>query len=183
MWTLDEERIIGLFLARDQKALEETQKSCGALLLRAALRVLGSRADADECINDALMILWQNIPPAVPTSFRAYACKVVRNVALKRLEHDLAQKRSINASVPIEELEAVLSDERAAEKMSDAEFSQTLDSFLRKLSQEARIVFLKRYFFFDTVPEIARDLNISESKVNSMLFRARKKLREEYEKE
>ncbi len=182
MKILEDEKIVGLFFERNEKALRETEASCGALLRKTAKAILESDSDVEECLNDTLLSLWQNIPPAVPKSLRAYACKVIRNLAFKRLEYGLALKRSINSELPLDELEAVLFDLKTENEFSDVEFTLTLDSFLGSLSAESRAVFLKRYFFCDTVPQIAQDLCISESKVNSLLYRARKKLRSVYEK-
>lgn len=178
---MDDERIIGLYRERDENAIRLTEERYGAVLLKTAREIVGS-ADADECLNDALLSLWQSIPPAEPKSLRSYACKVIRNLAIKRLEYSLAQKRSQNANTPLDELEAVISDTGAEERYSDIEFRDSLEAFLKKLSREARTVFLKRYFFCDSVPEIAHDLGISESKVNSLLHRTRKRLRAFYEK-
>ena len=174
---MEDKKIIELFFERQESALTEVSDKYGTLLKSVAKKVLGSDADAEECLNDALLRLWQSIPPAEPKSIRAYSCKVVRNQALKRLTYNLAEKRSQNQELPLDELEAVLYDDASGEAFADVDFSLLLDSFLRTMTPQARVVFLKRYFFMDTVPEISRDLGISESKVKSLLWRARNKLR------
>ena len=180
---MEDKRIIELFFERNESALAQVSDKYGALMRSVAQKIVGSESDAEECLNDALMNLWQNIPPSEPKSIRAYACKVVRNLALKRLTYNLAGKRSQNQELPLDELEAVLYDDASGEAFADVDFSMLLDSFLRTLTPQARVVFLKRYFFMDTVPEIARDLGMSESKVKSLLWRARNKLRNTIYKE
>lgn len=174
---MEDDKIVGLFLERDEMAIAQTSEKYGPAILKLSKRITGSEGAADECLNDTLLSLWKNIPPALPRSLGAYALKTARNLSFKRLRHDLAEKRSINSQLPLDELEAAICDEKAYEAFSDAELSAALDGFLRSLSPEARAVFLKRYFFADTVPEIAKDLGISQSKVNSILWRARNKLK------
>ena len=176
---MEDKQIVELYQQRNEDAIAHTQKKYGAMLLRIAKKITGSDDTAAECLNDALLNLWRNIPPAEPKSLRAYASKAARNLALKRLTHDLAEKRSINAAVPLDELEAVLADGDSEARFQSVDFSMLLEGFLRGLTPESRVVFLKRYFFMDTVPEIAQDLGISESKVKSLLFRARNRLKKE----
>lgn len=180
---MEDQKIIELFLQRSESAVNELSKKYGALFFGVAKKILENDTDSEECVNDALMRLWQNIPPSIPESLRAYSCKVVRNLALKRLQYNLAEKRSMNSELPLDELEAVLSDSAAGDEIDRVDFSLLLDGFLRSLSTESRVVFIKRYFFMDTVPEIAEDLKISESKVKSLLWRARNKLRNTIYKE
>ena len=180
---MEDEKIVELYLQRSEFAIEATQQSYGNLLITVAKKITKSDDDAAECLNDALLNLWNNIPPARPQNLRAYSCKVVRNLAFKRLTYKLAEKRSVNSELPLDELEAVLPDGDADAQFQDIDFSLLLDRFLRGLKPESRVVFLKRYFFMDTVPEIAKDLKMSESKVNSLLWRARNKLKKDlYEK-
>ena len=174
---MEDREIIELFERRDERALIELDKKYGALLKSVAKKITENESDADECLSDAMMRLWSHIPPARPENLRAYSCKVIRNLAIKRLTHDLAEKRSRNAELPLSELEAVIPDGAAEEALAQIDFSILLDGFLRSLNPESRVVFLKRYFFHDSIPEISMDLGISESKVKSLLWRARAKLK------
>ena len=175
---LEDSEILGLFWQRSESALAEVLKKYGKMLLHIAERIAGNKTAAEECLDDTLMALWRNIPPARPENLQAYSCKIVRNLAFKRLNYELAQKRSINASVPIEELEAAVSDVGAEYELQRSEVLAIIDELLGRLSAEARAVFLKRYYFMDTVSEISQDLRISEAKVKSILVRSRKKLAE-----
>lgn len=180
---MNDEEITKLFLLRNESAIGAVSDKYGELLKRVAKKIIRSETEAEECFNDTLLRLWQSIPPAVPNNLRAYSCQIIRNLALRRLKYNLAEKRSVNSELPLDELEAVAADPAAEEKLKNVDFSLLLDSFLRSLSQESRVVFMKRYFFMDSVQEISRDLNISESKVKSLLWRARNKLRDSICKE
>ncbi len=174
---MDDERIVGLFLSRDEAAIEAVREKYGVLMFGVAKKITGSEADAEECVNDALLNLWRNIPPAVPRNLRAYSCQVIRNLAFKRLTYSLAKKRSVNSSVAFDGFEAVIFDGEAEARLENVDFSVLLDGFLRSLGTQSRVVFMKRYFFMDSIDEIARDLNMSQSKVKSLLWRARNKLK------
>ena len=172
---MEDEKIVGLFLARNELALSAAEQKYGKLLISVSRRVLGSEEDAAECLNDALLALWSRIPPESPRDLRAYACKIIRNISFDRLKRSLAQKRSKASEAPLDELEASLSGGEDFKEYENIDFSIAVNGFLQSLKPEMRVVFMKRYYFADTVPEISADLGLSESKVKSMLLRARKK--------
>lgn len=174
---MEDKRIVELYFARDELAISATQEKYGTLLKSIAMKILGESEAVEECLNDVYLSLWNSVPPESPENLRAYSCKIVRNLAFNRLRYNLAEKRSTYAEVPLDELEAALSDGTAQGVFEDIDFSILVNEFLGELKPESRKVFLKRYFFFDTVPEIAHDLGISESKVKSLLFRARSKFK------
>lgn len=180
---MEDQKIIGLFFQRDESALFITQKKYGKILSALARRITGNETDAEECLNDTLLGLWNHIPPANPQNLRAYACKVIRNLAFKRLSYNLAEKRSVNSQVSLDELEASLSDGASIGEFENVDFSVLFNSFLRELKPESRVVFLKRYYFLDSEAEIAADLGMSLSKVKALLFRARKKFKNDIYKE
>ena len=174
---LEDKRIVELYFARDELAVSATQEKYGTLLKSIAMKILGESESAEECLNDVYLALWNSMPSESPENLRAYSCKIVRNLAFKRLRYDLAEKRSAHAEVSLDELEVSLSDGASQKSFDDVDFSILINEFLVELKPQSRKVFLKRYFFFDTVPEIAQDLGISESKVKSLLFRARGKFK------
>lgn len=175
---LEDGKIVGLYLMRSESAISETDAKYGSLMLTLSKRILGDGGAAEECLNDAYLGLWNSIPPEEPQNLRAYCCKVIRNLSFKRLQYSLAQKRTVHSEVPLDGLEASLSDGISEAGFDDLEFESALNAFLDGLKPLARVVFLKRYFFFDTVPEIAGDLGISESRVKSLLWRTRRKYAE-----
>lgn len=174
---MEDKKILELYLSRSEIAITATQEKYGGLILGLAKKITGSEVDAEECVNDALLGLWNSIPPAKPENLRAYACKVVRNLSLKRLSYNLAEKRSVNAGIPLDELEEVLPDGAARDALDRVDFMEFLDGFLAGLRPEARMIFVQRYFFFDSIPEIAEDSGFSENKVKSSLKRTRSRFK------
>ncbi len=176
---LEDKRIIELYFARDEAAIEETSGKYGALCRRIALNILGNELDAEECENDTYLSLWQSIPPKKPKSLSGYAAKIVRNHALRRLEYMNAQKRRA-VLLPAEELAELIGEETdyAAE-----ELAELISDFLRGVSEDERRVFVRRYFAFEPLEKISADLGFSVGKIKSMLFRMRNKLRVYLEKE
>lgn len=170
---VEDKQIIELYFARDELAVSATQEKYGGLLSGIALKILGESQAAEECINDVYLSLWRTIPPESPDNLRAYSCKIVRNTAFNQLRYSLAEKRSVHAEISLDELEETLSDGISPQAFENVDFKIVVNEFLEGLNPEARKVFLKRYFFLDTVPQIAADMGISESKVKSLLFRTR----------
>ena len=169
--------IIDFFFARDEQAIKETDAKYGKLCHRVAYNVLHSNEDAEECVNDAYMGVWNAIPPTRPTNLKAFVCKITRNLSLKRLESMSRQKRSHTMTVPLDELAAVLADESVASDTSDEEIGALISRFLREEREAVRNVFIRRYFFFDPIDDIASRYSFSPSKVKTMLHRTRAKLK------
>lgn len=175
---MDDGEIIKLFFDRDEKALSETEQKYGKLCFKVANNILSGNEDSEECVNDALLKVWESIPPTKPTSFKGYVCKIVRNQALMRLRYNNTQKRSSELAVSLSELEEVLPDNRISPSADDDEIGFVISEFLKKQRPIARKVFVLKYVYFFTQKEIAERYSFSEDKVNSMLSRTRKKLRE-----
>lgn len=180
---MDDSQIIQLYFDRDEHAIAETSRKYGALCYRIAGNILRSHEDAEECVNDVYLRLWNAIPPACPDSLPAYICRIARNLALKKFESVHAEKRSPDVTVPLSEIEAFLPDERALSAAAQEGLSSVINRFLSGEKEETRNVFVRRYWFFDSVHDIAEQYAVSESKVKSILFRTRKKLRRHLEKE
>lgn len=179
---MEDAELIALYLARDEQAIRETEQKYGKLCFRLAHNVLGNNEDAEECVNDAYLGVWNRIPPTRPADFTAFLCKIVRNLSLKKLDFNLAEKRNRELTVSLSELEALLPDGCAPEWECE-DLGRLLSDFLRQETEDARRVFLRRYYFFDSVGEIARRYSFSESKVKSMLFHTRNRLRRYLRKE
>lgn len=170
---MDDKRIIELFFARDERALEEFSAKYGALCRKIARSILGNDLDAEECENDTYLSLWSSIPPAHPHRLSAYAAKIVRNHALRRLEYLSAQKRRA-VLLPTEELAELIGVE---EDRSAEELARLISEFLRGVSDDERRVFVRHYFSLESLEQIAGDTGFSVGKLKSMLFRMRQKLR------
>ena len=178
-------QIISLFHARDQKALSETQQKYGGLCHSIAKNILGSHEDAEECLNDALLRLWESIPPAKPNNLAAYLSVTVRNLACNRREASRAAKRGGGElTVALSEIEEVLaSPERPDTALDTRAISEAINRFLGELQPETRVMFVLRYWGDLTVREIAEKCGVGQSKVKMSLLRTRNDLKAFLEEE
>lgn len=176
---MEDSVLIDLFFCRSQDAIDKTAKKYGRLCHGISYNVVGVHEDAEECVNDSYLALWNTIPPNRPESFVAYLSKIVRNISLKRLRSSNFQKRIGQENVcALDELDEILGGTHSLEDEVDAKaLSACIDSFLRDLAPVLRIAFMERYFFGDSVKSIAANLGKSEGAVKMMLLRTREKLR------
>ncbi len=181
---MTDREILALYLARDESAITRTKERFGTFLRSIAWNILHSHEDAEECENDAYFAAWRHIPPAEPEPLRPYLGAIVRNAALQKYAWYTADKRSRNLEEAFEELDGSLGAPETMDERLDLErLGQSIDAFLRRASREARVIFLRRYWFADSIDEIAARLHVSQSKVKSSLFRTRSALREFLRKE
>ena len=171
----DDAKIIQLLWERSDRALEVIDQAYGARCLWLAKSILDSEQDAEECVNDAYLQLWQTIPPTTPNSIEAYLLKTVRNVCLNRLEKDTAQKRGgVISDVPLHELEEMLADVTLPEDA--AALRRAINTFLAMLDKQDAILFVRRYWYSDSISDLARAMGMRENNVYQRLHRLRKKL-------
>ena len=175
---MDDLRIIELYFERDEQAIKETDSKYGKLCHSIAYNILNNREDSEECVNDTYVGVWNAIPPTRPNNFMAFICKIARNLSLKRLEFTKREKRSADIIISFEELAAVLPDERYAPNISDEDIGKVISEFLRNQKEDAKNVFIRKYYFFDSISEIAKRYSFTKSKVKNMLFYTRNKLKD-----
>lgn len=181
---MEDKAIIDLFFERNEEALKVTGEKYGAYLKKIVSAILNSNEDIDECLNDTYLAVWNRIPPERPAMLRAFITKIARYTALNKYDYISAGKRNSTFDVILSELEDCLSAGDTVEKeIESGVLRETLNSFLYSLKKEKRIIFLRRYWFGDSIAVIAKNFRISESKVKSMLFRLREQLRRYLEKE
>ena len=180
---MDDNKIIELYWRRDENAVSQTKAIYGEKLKALAFRILHSSEDAEECENDTYLKAWDSIPPQKPQYFFAYLAKICRNTALNMLEKQKAEKRSAVIVELSDELWECLPDRHSLEEIAEQELSEIISTFLKTVSKENRIIFVRRYFLSETISDISKALSISESKVKSSLFRTRNKLRDYLSKE
>lgn len=181
---MEDERILELFWQRSELAIRELEQKYGRLCRRVARGVLTDAQDAEECVSDALLAVWNSVPPARPDSLMAYLCRTVRNQALKKYRYNRAEKRDGCAALPLEELAAGLGgSDTTAEEVDARLLGQAINVWLHGLTPERRRIFVLRYWYSASVDEIARAMACSQSKVKSALFRMRGELRAYLEKE
>jgi len=181
--SMEDERIIELYNSRDEAAIEETRNRYGSRLHGLAYGLLRSEEDAKECESDTYFKAWNSIPPQQPRHFFAYLAKITRNSALTRLEAANAAKRSAELVELTDELQQCVPDVMAEKSFEASELGELLSAFVRTLGEDARAVFLNRYFLALSTAETAEKLGFSESKVKSTLMRTRERLRGFLEKE
>lgn len=177
--------ILDLFFSRSESALVLAREAYGRLCLATARRILPDERDAEECVSDALLRAWNAIPPERPGSLGAWLARVTRNLALDRYDYNRADRRSSALTTAFEELEPWLAaagggPEAAAEA---GDFRRFLNQFLRRQPTDSRSFFIRRYFYGESIREIAEAFQVSEEKVKSSLFRTRSRLRGAMEKE
>lgn len=179
---LNDQEIIELYESRSEQAIAATDQKYGAYLHSIARGITGSEQDAQECVNDTYLRAWNSIPPA-PARLGAYLARIARNIALDAVSRKSAQRRGGGElTLMLSELEDSLPD-TAGQPSDQGEISAVMDSFLRELEPRERAVFIRRYFYADSVADIAKAAGLSYRAVTSMLHRTRKKLRARLQKE
>jgi len=181
---MEDSRIVALYWERNESALTHTREKYGAYCHAIAWQILHSREDAAECENDTYLRAWNAIPPDRPHGLRAYLGAITRRLSLDRWRKRTTQKRGGEVALSLEELgECVPHPDTVPEAVEAGETAAILSDFLRSLPAVECDVFLRRYWYFDAVAQIAKRYGYSESKVKMMLKRTRDKLRVRLEKE
>jgi len=182
---MDDDRILDLYWARSESAIHETAKKYGHYCSAIANNILHSREDAQECVNDSYLKAWESIPPQRPAAFRVFLGRITRNLSLNKYKAQKTQKRGGNdVDLIFHELEECLPAGGSVEKAYEAALvTEAINACLRSLDSETRIVFVRRYWYADSIRAIAERFHMNESRVKSMLFRTRKTLKTHLENE
>ena len=176
--------IIRLFFERSEQAIEELAKAHGSAAARVARNILGSERDAEECLNDTYLAVWNAIPPQEPAPLRTFVCRIARNLAAAKYHANTAKKRNSRYDAALDELEECLSDGGSVEDAYDAkELSEAINAFLAALSYSDRFLFVRRYWYSDSVQNIAALTGSTANSVAVRLYRLREKLRHHLIKE
>lgn len=172
-------QIIDLYFARSEQAVTVTAEKYGSYLGVIARNILHSDQDSEECVNDTYLHAWNAIPPIRPSAFRVWLGRVARNLSLDRWKLAHAQKRGgSETELLLDELDNCIPAPHNTEKLlEDQEIAGLISAFLRRLPQESRVIFLRRYWYGDDLAGIAARLHCSEGKIKSSLFRTRNALR------
>ena len=178
---MEDSQIIAFLFQRSEQALRAIQEKYGGLCRSIVSNILPDFRDVDECISDTYLRVWRSIPPQHPDRLDSYIARVARNAALDRHDYNRANLRNSSLTIAYEELEYALpSRDEAVDAMA---FRTFLNQFLRSQKKDARIMFLRRYWYGDSVQQIAAAFGCGEEKVKSSLFRTRNKLRDAMIKE
>ena len=180
---MEDAKIIDLYFARNEDALQQTDAAYGRKLFSLADRILHDPQDSEESVSDTYMKAWETIPPKRPVCFYAYLAKICRFFALGKLDWKAAAKRKAEVVSLTDEMALCIPDRKRDAEMEAKEIGRAMNVFLGNLNQESRVIFLRRYWFCDTIAEIAERYGISESKVKMRLHRTRTQLAEFLSKE
>ena len=182
---MDDNGIVELYLLRDETAIMQSAKKYGSRLRSLAYGIVGDRQTAEECENDTYLEAWNTIPPHEPRSyFYAFLARITRHTALNCCRDRSRLKRSAFICELSEEMEQCIPAPDDVEcRIDDMALSEILNGFLGKLDEEKRNIFIRRYWYLDSIEDISGRFDLSESKVKTALCRLRRRLREHLEKE
>lgn len=182
---MDDAEIVELYLIHDERAISETTRKYGARLRALSRRIVGDEMEAEECENDTYLGAWNAIPPHEPKSYLyAFLARITRHLSINRCRDRARLKRGGGLeALELELEECIPAPDDVQCRLEARELSEALNRFLASLGRERRDMFLRRYWFCDSVEEIARRFNCGEGKVKTALYRVRLKLREFLEKE
>lgn len=181
---MEDEKIIDLYWSRDQKAITATEEKYGSYLRGIAWHILADKEDCEECLNDTWLKAWNSMPTAWPTILSAFLGAITRNLSLDRYRRKHALKRGRGQVEYIfDELMDCAGGKEPLAQLEERELVESLNRFLGELEAEKRVLFVRRYWYMDTIKEIAGRCALSESNVKTTLFRIREKLREHLKKE
>lgn len=176
---LSDSEIITLFFSRNDRAITEVSTAYGLYLHSIASNILKNEEDCDECLNDVYLWLWNHIPPLQPDNLKVYTARAVRNAALK-----IKRSKAAAEALPIDELAEYLESPQNVESEYDAEqLKDTINRFVRSLSEKDRYIFICRYYDNDHISKIAHSLRVSEKSIYKRLSRIKTGLAEKLRKE
>lgn len=180
---MEDQKIVSLLCQRAEQAITLLAKRFGAGLHRLAMNILGNRQDAEESVSDTYLAVWNAVPPQKPDPLSAYVYRVGKNTALKKLRENTAQKRDSRYDVSLDELARCVAGCSLEEEWEARELGRAIDRFLSQQTAQNRIIFLRRYWFGDSVKEIAALYAMKAGAVSVRLSRLRDALRDYLQKE
>ena len=180
---MEDEQIVALYWSREESAIHETALKYGNYLNSIAYNILQDQRDAEESVNDTYIRTWNSLPPQRPVYFFAYLAKICRNLSLGLLEKRSAQKRCGEIVSLTAELELCIPDRRVEDTAEGKYIGELLNRFLSEISKENRMIFLRRYWFADSIQQIAERYGVTQSNVKIRLHRTRNKLRDYLQQE
>lgn len=181
---MEDKSIVDLYLERDEKAVKQTAEKYGGYLYKIAYNILGCDEDCKESLNDAYLAAWGSIPPQCPSDLRSYLAKLVRRISIDRYRHKNRSKRQGSEyALSIEELDGLSGGDMTEDEVEARLLAEAISRFLRTRSAEERRMFVGRYYYLDSLKEVAGYCGVSESKAKSTLFRIRRALGEFLKKE
>ena len=182
---MQDEQIVQLYWNRDQSAIAQTQIKYSAYLTKIAMNILADRQDSEESVNDTYLAAWNSMPPQKPSVLSVYLSRLTRRISIDIFRRRTSQKRQGSQyAISLSELdETVSGGTTPEEEVESAQLAQTISDFLRTLSADERNTFIGRYYYMDSLKDVAAYCGMGEAKAKSMLYRTRQKLKLYLEKE
>lgn len=175
---MEDERIIDLFFERSEQAIKELSDKYGRVLMKVAMNALGSVQDAEECVNDAYLGVWNAIPPARPKPLLAFVCRIARNISINRYYSKGFKHIRTGCEECIDELENLLGSSDSVEnEVEERILSGYIDEFLQSRNEIDRMIFVRRFFYMDTCADIAKASHLSSGAVRTRLSRMKADLK------
>ena len=175
---MEDSKIIELFFDRSEEAITELSEKYGKVCKSVAENILNNQRDSEECVNDAFLAVWNTIPPQKPEHLLSYVCRIVRNLAIKKYHANTAQKRNSIYDVALDEIkECFPSFVSVEDEIESGEFSKVIDRFLESMDKQNKILFVRRYYYSDSIEELAELFRTSKHNISVRLSRMRKKLK------
>ncbi len=180
---MNDVKIIEYLFERREEGIEKIAELYSGLYKSILRQILANESDVAECANDVLLAVWNSIPPNRPRNLQSYICQIARNIGINKYKHLTREKRNNAYTIMLSELEESLpSNDREVDETSER-ISAVLSDFLRELKPDVRVLFIRRYIYFESVASLAVRFGVNENAISAKLFRARVKLRKKLEKE
>lgn len=181
---MEDAEIINLFNTKDETAISALSQKYGGLCTTVCKNILHNFQDAEECVNEALLKVWETVPPNTPSFLSAYIAKIAKNIALNRYRLMHREKRGgSEPDTAFEELENFVFTERSVEEEAERkELLEAINGFLEKLPSKKRIIFVRRYWYCDSIADIAASAGMSENNASVTLSRTRDALKKHLQK-
>ena len=160
---MDDAKIIDLFWARNEEAIQETDKAYGRKLHALANKILNNWEDAEESVSDTYMKTWEIIPPQRPQYYYAFLASICRHLSFHKVDWKLAAKRNAEVVTLTQEMEMCIPDTSRDRELEGKELGQIMNAFLESLPKDTRLIFLRRYWHVDTIADIAARYGMTES--------------------
>jgi len=177
---MDDNEIVELYLKREERAISESSVKYGRQLGSLSKKIVLDEGTAEECVNDTWLNTWNSIPPHEPRNWLfAYLAKITRALSINAVRRMTAAKRSGNVVPITDELSEILKcGDTVEQQIDEMLLKESLNKFLAGLEQEKRDIFVRRYWYIDSVADIAKRHRCSENRIKVTLHRLRKKLDE-----
>ena len=180
---MEDYKIVDLYWARNEQGISESDRKYGKILRSLSFSLLSSHEDAEECVNDTYLDAWNAMPQARPTYLGAFLSKITRRISIDRFRADHREKRGGMGAVVEELSDCIPSPDSVEKEWEGRQITATIERFLASQPAERRVIFVRRYFYTQSVSEIAAELHLGESKVKVVLYRLREELRKELEEQ